>query len=353
MPKINHFFFYDFNTENEISIIAQISKFKELKTISGVEMFHIFRIYNNLLFDEHIPTEVLSIQKDLKKIYFAIIKLLAKCFDKNISKASTILSLEEKYIFIENTSGLYGPAKIYQENLFSNFNLEKFKIVDEVPTTKYFPFQLFLLLDFSFFNPNHLKEVKAHSDILVKILSAKRKRIQSIFDYNALIFQEMTEKTNESFDENLILETNFLKHIYSNNNFNYSQKKSTIKKELFQERLKNLRLNKNLSQEALANLLDKTKRTIIDYENSPDLSSIKTIDLENLSLILGASPDYIAGNVENPYQIINNGTVLTKPIRYFSDEEILTKKLIDKINNSTILTKEHLTSLINYIDNIK
>ena len=33
MPKINHFFFYDFNTENEISIIAPISKFKELKTI--------------------------------------------------------------------------------------------------------------------------------------------------------------------------------------------------------------------------------------------------------------------------------------------------------------------------------
>ena len=353
MQKLNPFFFYDFNNENEIIIIESFIKRKNLKNISGNKMFYLFRIYNNLLFDKYVPPEVLSMKKDLKELYFDIIKLLTKCFDKAVSSSSMTISLDEKYTYFENINGSYGPDKRYQENLLSNSNLKKFKIVNEIPTTKYFPFQLFLLLDFSFFNPNHLKEVKAHSDILVKILSAKRKRIQSIFDYNALIFQEMTEKTNESFDENLILETNFLKHIYSNNNFNYSQKKSTIKKELFQERLKNLRLNKNLSQEALANLLDKTKRTIIDYENSPDLSSIKTIDLENLSLILGASPDYIAGNVENPYQIINNGTVLTKPIRYFSDEEILTKKLIDKINNSTILTKEHLTSLINYIDNIK
>ena len=66
-------------------------------------------------------------------------------------------------------------------------------------------------------------------DSIKTYIKGEEKRIQSIFDYNALIFQEMTEKTNESFDENLILETNFLKHIYSNNNFNYSQKKSTIK----------------------------------------------------------------------------------------------------------------------------
>ena len=180
MPKINHFFFYDFNTENEISIIAQISKFKELKTISGVEMFHIFRIYNNLLFDKYVPPEVLSMKKDLKELYFDIIKLLTKCFDKAVSSSSMTISLDEKYTYFENSNGSYGPDKRYQENLLSNSNLKKFKIVNEIPTTKYFPFQLFLLLDFSFFNPNHLKEVKAHSDILVKILSAKRKRIQSM-----------------------------------------------------------------------------------------------------------------------------------------------------------------------------
>ena len=64
------------------------------------------------------------------------------------------------------------------------------------------------------------------------------------------------------------------------------------------EKLRLLRLNKGLSQQRLADLLDVSQQSVYKYENDISEPDIQT--LKRLSGLFHTSIDYIVGNTENP-----------------------------------------------------
>src|SRR5690625_4145282 len=79
-------------------------------------------------------------------------------------------------------------------------------------------------------------------------------------------------------------------------------------KQIFSQRLKEVRLNKGLTQPMLAKIVKSTDRNISNYETGYSLPSVPV--LLNLSIALSTSVDYLLGLSNNP-SIANEKEPLT------------------------------------------
>jgi len=78
---------------------------------------------------------------------------------------------------------------------------------------------------------------------------------------------------------------------------------------MFSERLKNLRKNKKLTQEYMANLLGITRQGYGKYEKSEAQPDFTT--LEKLANFFGVTTDYLLGREENKVKVGDQDIILT------------------------------------------
>lgn len=109
---------------------------------------------------------------------------------------------------------------------------------------------------------------------------------------------------------------------------------------MFPERLKQLRSDKGLSQQRLADLLNKAQSSINQYEHSQSEPDIDT--LIQLSKVFDTSVDYLVGNTSCNVSIDKLLTYKVTP------EEV---DLIDKWRKTAPETREAIGHLLNTINN--
>ena len=94
----------------------------------------------------------------------------------------------------------------------------------------------------------------------------------------------------------------------------------------FAERLKYIRLQRNVSVDELAEAIKVNRTTINRYEKPNKINSIKTDKLEAIAKYLNVSEDYLIGNSDNKYN------------KQFLDK--LSEKQNIEINNVIYLAKD-------------
>ena len=99
----------------------------------------------------------------------------------------------------------------------------------------------------------------------------------------------------------------------------------------FSDRLKQLRLNKNISQKALGDIIGLTDRAIRNFESGKQTPNM--IYIIALSKYFGETTDYLLGlsDVRN----IDNQTAETMPVNNPSDEEAVALKPDASSNKNT------------------
>ena len=101
------------------------------------------------------------------------------------------------------------------------------------------------------------------------------------------------------------------------------QKQEEIK-QIFSQRLKEIRISKGLTQPKLAKLINSTDRNISNYETGYSLPSVPV--LFNLSVALSTSVDYLLGLSNNPTITKANDSLTSDDYRLIeqlkSDQEI-------------------------------
>lgn len=98
------------------------------------------------------------------------------------------------------------------------------------------------------------------------------------------------------------------------------------------QRIKKMRLNKNMTQDELAIKINTTKQTIHKYENGI-ISNIPSSKISDIAKALDTTPDYLMGWSSES-----------------KNESQLNSKLIELINS---LTEDQAREALNYIDYLK
>jgi transcriptional regulator with XRE-family HTH domain len=73
----------------------------------------------------------------------------------------------------------------------------------------------------------------------------------------------------------------------------------------FEERIKELRTGKNLSQDGLGKALDKSRETIANWESGKTRPDFETLD--KISSFFGVSSDYVIGRTDEKYGAAGDG----------------------------------------------
>lgn len=101
------------------------------------------------------------------------------------------------------------------------------------------------------------------------------------------------------------------------------------------QRIKQKRLEKNITQEQLAKMLHTTKQTIYKYENEI-VNNIPSLRLEQIAVALGVTPSYLMGWEDEQKTISPKKQMLINEIEKIDDEKTLNqiKDIITVILNS-------------------